>query len=103
MLAEGRIKWAFCPPDTNIRAIVSEDKGHGIWIQGDFSDDAVEDTFSYHDGESDRSLTDSEEDDVPTSESSAGSVSGPETGINTSTGMFSALTLEDSDTPDGNS
>ncbi|KAL5519146.1 hypothetical protein ACEPAH_829 [Sanghuangporus vaninii] len=67
-LAEGRIKWAFYPPDTVPSTLAEEDKGQGIWIRGE-GEDIAEHAFSDRGEESDQSLTDSEDDDIPTSES----------------------------------
>lgn len=104
-LAEGRIKWAFWPLDTNeetIRSLGDGDVGAGIWITSD--DQGGLNTV--HDTDSDGSFDGGEETD--TEKSSEGESSEAETytieeesedgkheTIGNRTGMFAALSVTD--------
>ena len=100
MLAEGRIKWAFYPPDFDPNTLVEADKGHGIWIEGEAEDWTAE-LEDRDDGDSDSDGTSSEsEKNVRTI--SQGEEEGESTeaellhDISTGAGRFDALNLEDS-------
>ncbi|EJD03778.1 P-loop containing nucleoside triphosphate hydrolase protein [Fomitiporia mediterranea MF3/22] len=103
-LAEGRIKWAFYPPNTDLNVLANENKGLGIWIEGNTEDYFAERADSEDEDDSEEfEIRSSNEDTETEEEEEEGegkkSESHLRSAISSGTGMFGALTLED----DGNS
>ena len=49
-VAEGRIKWAFYPPDYDVSKVPENRKGMGIWIDGSIEDEIAGDADEEEDG-----------------------------------------------------
>jgi len=95
-LAEGRVGWAFWPPDTPLEQIssVPGSEGYGIWIP---LGDSIEhdDTDSESDGEDRHVSFETEEEEVEHGEDDSDLVGhGPIAGL----GRFGALSLSGGDT-----
>lgn len=100
MLAEGKIRWAFWPPDTPLETVEAQhEPGLGIWIpQGNEADFEISE--GEHDAQPEVDATDSEEDEVEESsdESEDGEVesdvdNGTHPLVSAGTSRFAALQL----------
>lgn len=100
MLAEGHVKWAFYPPDTDMSQLSNDEKCNGIWIESQIDNDYAEEYASTDDEDEDNSK-------LSSSAPSGGDISHGEDldsdkeeedtqpKISAGTGMFGALTMED--------
>lgn len=84
-LAEGKIPWAFCPPNTAANFVIKD----GIWLSSNTSE--LMDTEGENDSEEDHTSHGSEESQVAESDKEEGVA--PSAGLS----RFSALSLDASD------
>ncbi|KAH8120014.1 P-loop containing nucleoside triphosphate hydrolase protein [Phellopilus nigrolimitatus] len=97
-VAEGKIKWAFYPPDTDVSKL-SQNNGLGIWIEEEGED------YEVNSIDSDREVSDNDEStsDLEGHSSTGGDESHGDDEIlhiSAGVGMFGALTLDDKSASD---
>lgn len=99
-LADGKIKWAFYPPDTDLQELPKRAAAMGVWMtdrtDGDVDDELLESDDEHSNAdEGDSPPSCSEDEDSEPSEEEDPIKGSPQKHISSGTGMFGALSLQD--------